>query len=95
MIPVYCFDPRFYTKSEPDFLMQRKAGVFRTKFSLESVLELRHSLRQLGSGLLISMEKPEEFLPQLVQPGTDTTVVYARETCSEERKVEADLELAM
>ena len=37
VIPVFCFDSRFYTKSEPAFLMQKKAGVFRTKFSLESV----------------------------------------------------------
>ena len=50
---------------------------------------------QLGSGLLVSMEKPEDFLPQLVQPGTNTTVVFAGETCSEEKKVENDLEAAM
>lgn len=38
VIPVFCFDPRFYTKAEPRFLMQRKSGIHRTKFSLESVL---------------------------------------------------------
>ena len=41
VIPVFCFDPRFYTKGVPNFLMRRKAGIYRTKFSLESVQELR------------------------------------------------------
>ena len=95
VIPVYCFDPRFYTKAEPNWLMQRKAGIQRTRFGIESVQELRHGLRQLGSGLLVTMAKPEDFIPQLVRPEMDTTVVFTSETCSEERKVEDDLEAAM
>lgn len=95
VIPVFCFDPRFYTKAEPDFLMQRKSGVFRTKFSLESVMQLRQNLQSLGSGLLVSMGKPEEFLPQLVRDDTDTTVVFTGETCSEELEVEDRVEAAM
>ena len=71
--------------------MERKAGIFRTKFSLESVIDLRESLRSLGSGLLVSMEKPEDFIPQLIQPETETTVIYALETCTEEKAVEKNL----
>jgi len=37
---------------------------------------------------LLSTAKPEDFIPQLVKPGVETTVVFAAETCSEERGVE-------
>lgn len=41
VIPVYCFDPRFYTQPVPDFNIPRKAGINRTRFMLESVYDLR------------------------------------------------------
>ena len=95
IVPVFCFDPRFFTKSQPDYLMNRKSGIHRTRFQIESVQDLRNNLQQLGSGLLVSMEQPELFLPKLINPEMDTTVVFSAETCSEERKVEDDLEKAM
>ena len=63
IVPVFCFDPRFYQKSVPEFDMVRKAGIHRTRFMIESVMDFRDSLISLGSGLLISMEKPENLLP--------------------------------
>ena len=88
VLPVYCFDPRFFTKAQPEFHMTRKSGIHRTRFNIESVLDLRARLQQIGSGLLVANQKPEDFIPQLVKPGVDTTVVFAAETCSEERTVE-------
>ena len=32
IIPVYCFDPRFFDDSVPKFAMNRKTGIHRTKF---------------------------------------------------------------
>lgn len=54
VIPVFCFDPRFYTKTQPQFMMARKSGVHRTRFAIESVQDFRHSLQALGSGLLVA-----------------------------------------
>lgn len=75
--------------------MARKAGIHRTRFFIESVQDLRAQLQNIGSGLLVSQQKPEEFLAQLVQPNHDTTLVFAAETCSEERAVEDSVERAL
>ena len=32
IIPVYCFDPRFYNRSVSKFKMNRKTGIIRTRF---------------------------------------------------------------
>ena len=37
VIPVFCFDPRFFTKDVQEFGIPRKCGLNRTKFMLESV----------------------------------------------------------
>lgn len=41
VVPVFCFDPRFFTKAQPEFLMSRKTGIHRTRFMLESVQDLK------------------------------------------------------
>ena len=63
VLPVFCFDPRFYTKAQPQFHMARKSGIHRTRFNIESVLDLRSNLQKIGSGLLLSTAKPEDFIP--------------------------------
>ena len=95
VLPVFCFDPRFFTNAVPEFQMARKSGVHRTRFAIESVADLRTNLQQVGSGLLVAQAKPEDFLPQLVHPERHTTIVFSAETCSEERSVEDKLEKAM
>ena len=75
-VPVYCFDPRFYDSAVPKFAIQRKTGIHRTRFQLESVQDFRESLNEIGSNLLVSHEKPETFFKSLVVPGMMNTVVY-------------------
>ena len=76
--------------------MTRKSGVKRTRFSIESIKDLRNNLQsRLGSGLLVSMEKPEDFIPELIRPNVPTTIVLNTETCCEEREIENDLRNAM
>ena len=31
-VPLYCFDPRFYDMSVPEYKMDRKSGIVRTRF---------------------------------------------------------------
>jgi deoxyribodipyrimidine photo-lyase len=66
VVPVYCFDPRFY--DEQTKFGTKKSGFNKTRFMLESVKDLRRSLEQRGSGLLVSHSKPEEFIPTLLGP---------------------------
>ena len=87
---MYCFDPRFFNKTEPKF-KTRKTGIIRTRFQLETVKEFRQNLEKLGSCLLVAHEKPEKFVQDLIEPGAKHTVVYQAETCYEERQVEKAL----
>lgn len=60
VLPVYCFDPRFFKSSAWG---TPKTGPHRAAFLLESVADLKGSLQQLGSGLVVAVGKPEEVIP--------------------------------
>ncbi len=89
MIPVYCFDPRQFGKTSYGF---PKTGSFRARFLLESIADLRESLRAIGSDLILRQGFPEEIIPALAQELGVTTVRFYRETTSEELAVETALE---
>jgi len=36
----------------------------------------------------VTQDKPEDFLPRLIRPDTDNTLVYQQEICKEELDVE-------
>jgi deoxyribodipyrimidine photo-lyase len=76
VIPVYCFDPRFYTMPVYDYKIPRKSGINRTRFMLESVEDLRQNLESIGSGLLVAYDKPEDFIPKLVSEDANTYLIY-------------------
>jgi len=81
VIPVFCFDPRSFTKTEFGTF---KTGFFRAKFLLESVLDLRKSLQSLGSELLIRTGHPECVLPELAQKYGVQKVFGFKEVATEE-----------
>lgn len=62
IIPVYCFDPRYFSETKYG---TKKTGSFRAKFLLESVNSLRQSLQSLGGDLMIKLGRPEEILPEI------------------------------
>ena len=89
ILPVYCFDPRFYSASVPRY-DTLKCGSNRLKFTIEGVKCLRKNLEQIGSQLMVSNEKPEDFLGKLMQKTQSSyTVIYQKEVCPEEQRVEA------
>lgn len=61
-IAVYCFDPREFAETAYGF---PKTSAFRAQFLIESVADLRESLKRLGVPLLVRVGKPEEVLPEL------------------------------
>ena len=92
VIPVFCFDPRQYSPEESVTRYEsRKTGSVRTKFQIESVADLRQRLNDIGSHLLISNERPEDFIPKLISETANNYVVYQQEICHEELKVEKNL----
>ena len=42
VLPVFCFDPRFVTEAQPQFLIPCKTGKHRLRFMVESVDDLRN-----------------------------------------------------
>ena len=57
VVPLYCFDARQFSATPWG---NPKTGAVRAQFLLESVLDLKRSLRGIGSDLLIHMGSPED-----------------------------------
>ena len=92
VIPFYCFDKRQFTTTSFGF---PKTGAFRAQFLLEGVAELRNSLRQLGSNLIVRQGLPEAIIPSLSRELEISAVYYHGEVTSEELAVEKALKTAL
>jgi deoxyribodipyrimidine photo-lyase len=91
LLAVYCFDPRTYGRREyggEHSFTYEKTGRHRTRFRRESVADLRDSLRDRGSELVVRRGRPEEVVPALVE-AVDADAVYCHtRPVTEERAVE-------
>lgn len=90
IIPVYIFDERVL-KGKTRFGFP-KTGKFRAKFIIESVKDLRDSLRKLGSDLIIRVGRPEEIIFELARTVKTSWVFCNRERTQEEVDVQDTLE---
>lgn len=88
ILPVYCFDPRQFGQTAFGF---PKTGAFRAQFLIESVADLRQSLRALGSDLVVRQGQPEQVIPALMGQWRGDRVHWHREVTAEETQVEAAL----
>jgi deoxyribodipyrimidine photo-lyase len=85
-------DPRHYEQTAYGFA---KTGVFRVRFLLESLINLRESLQRLGSDLVFCTGIPEEVIPVYAQSWRVSGVYYHEEVGTEEKKVEHALKKAL
>lgn len=92
ILPVYCFDPRYFSETSYG---TRRSGYLRTKFLLESVGSLKEGLEELGGNLIIRVGKPEEVLPELCKQYGIAEVYHHREVASEETEISMDVEDAL
>ncbi|KAI0529594.1 hypothetical protein KFK09_002148 [Dendrobium nobile] len=92
ILPVYLFDPRDYGKSSSGF---DKTGPYRATFLLQSVADLRRSLRARGSDLVVRIGRPESVLVELARSVGADAVYMHREVSHEEARTEERLEKAM
>ncbi|MDJ0508132.1 MAG: DASH family cryptochrome [Crocosphaera sp.] len=92
IIPLYCFDLRQFQTTSFGF---PKTGNFRAQFLLESVHDLRQSLKKLGSNLIIRTGYPEKIIPQLVKELLIDAVYFHEEVTAEEIRVEKALKKAL
>lgn len=86
VIPVFIFDPRSFDEL-PDIHV-RKAGVHRIQFLLESLRNLRKTLRSHGSDLVIRTGNPGEELAKLAKEHGAKAVNAGQEATTEEIQLE-------
>jgi deoxyribodipyrimidine photo-lyase len=88
IIPVYCFDRRYFGTTSYGFL---KTGSFRANFLIESVADLRHSLQKLGNNLIVRVGLTEKILDQIVRELEIDAIYYPEEVTAEELTIENKL----
>ncbi|WP_042661747.1 DASH family cryptochrome [Haloferax sp. ATB1] len=98
VVPVYCVDPREYGDRPfggPDSFDFEKTGAHRARFRLESLSDLRSSLRDRGGDLVVREGRPESVLPEVADAvDADFVTVHTRST-PEESSVESAVERAL
>ncbi|WP_135852986.1 DASH family cryptochrome [Halorussus salinus] len=98
LLPVYCFDPREFGPRPyggPDSFEYEKTGPHRARFLRESVADLRESLRERDSALVVRHGRPEELLPDIADAAGASAVYCQTLPVPEERAVEASVESAL
>ena len=91
IIPVYVFDERVF-RGKTHFFGFPKTGKFRARFIIESIHDLRESLRARGSDLIVRVGKPEEVIFELAKEVRSSWVFCNRERTREEERVQDALE---
>jgi len=90
ILPIFIFDPRkFEGKTSYGF---PKIGKYRSKFTIESVENLRQNLKAKGADLFVGYGKPEEIIAKLAREVRASWVFCNRERTAEEVKVQDALE---
>ena len=82
VIGTYIIDPLFFEENEFGF---KKMDVFRTQFLLETLSELKASLKAKNISLIIETKAPEVSLPQWIEQLDITDLYYQKEWLQEER----------
>ncbi|MFT5734012.1 MAG: deoxyribodipyrimidine photo-lyase, partial [Planctomycetota bacterium] len=93
LVGVYCFEDREFSSSP--LLGLPRTGPVRARFLLESVTELRESLRRLGSELIVRRGNPAEVLGALAREQAWRRLDFHRLVGTEERDVEREVRTAL
>ncbi len=93
IIPIYIFDDRQFQTTKQFGLP--KTNVFRAKFLIEAVENLKQNLIQRGSDLIVKKGLPEDIIPELCKQYIVREVVYHKEVATEEVEVEDKVNAAL
>ncbi|MFN3597497.1 MAG: DASH family cryptochrome [Rubricoccaceae bacterium] len=92
LVPVYVLDDRLFAPTRWGF---PKTGAFRARFLLESLRDLRASLRARGSDLVVRRGAPADVLPALARETGAAAVFAHAEPMTEEQADEAAVREAL
>ncbi len=89
VLPVFVVDPAGFAElPDPGF---RKADIYRANFLIESLADLRESLRAKGADLIVRTGPPAQVLAELAGIIGAHAVYTSKEVTQEETDMEADL----
>ncbi len=92
VVPVFCFDPRYFTQTK---FGTRKTGLIRTQFIKESVEKLQEFFKNQNGNLIIKFGRPEEIIPALATQYQVSEVYHHREVAQEETDISNFVEDAL
>lgn len=92
IVPVYCFDPRYYTQTK---FNTNKTGVVRARFIKDSVEKLRDYFKSQNGNLIVKFGLPEEIIPLLAKQYQVDEVYHHREVAQEETTISSLVEDAL
>jgi len=92
VLPIYIFDPEYLHRSN---FGSRKFGARRVKFILESLSDLKRSLKGLGNDLMVLVGNPVELIPKLAEEHGVTKVFAHKEVTREEKDLEESVRQAL
>ncbi|WP_166333718.1 deoxyribodipyrimidine photo-lyase [Sphingobacterium chungjuense] len=92
VIPVYCFDPRYYSTNKYG---AKNTGILRAQFIRETVQSFKQSLRNLQGDLMTYYGYPEEIIPRLAAKYDADEVYHHREVAQRETKISEKVESAL
>ena len=93
VIPLYWFLPELYSTREGElvesYIQEKHArSIMNTYFLIENVKELKQSLKELHSDLLVSLQSPHILIPQILNAGWTNVIIAEQEItpveCNEE-----------
>ncbi|AQL06786.1 Blue-light photoreceptor PHR2 [Zea mays] len=92
LLPVFVFDPRDFGKSPSGF---DRTGPYRANFLLDSVADLRRSLRARGGDLVVRVGRPEVVIPELARAAGAEAVYAHGEVSRDEVRTEERVQKAV
>ena len=82
VIGVYCLNPALFEKTNFGF---RKLGVYRAKFLLETLRDLKENLAKQNISLLVYEQPSKEIIPEICKRFQVDTIYKQKEWTSEEK----------
>lgn len=88
VLPVYVIDPSQFSETKFGY---KKTGIFRAKFLLESLHDLKKNLQSKGSDLIIRVGNPATELAKIAEDRDVLYVLASKEVTQEETSLEFEL----
>jgi len=102
LVPIFCFDPRYFGQDARSEFNSMKCGPRRAQFILESVQDLRANLEKRGSGLIVlASTKAEDIFeclhktqgdPSLGEKNNGLHITCQEEVASEEKRINKSIQ---